>query len=85
MLSGNRLPNGSRHFAHARLSMRSHLLNDDESLFAVGLHGESRAAVWPDGRGTLLDSQLDVLRVMVSSPDDNQIFQTARDEQLSVM
>jgi hypothetical protein len=60
-----------------------YLLHHHETLFVVHLDGEGRAATRSQRWMTALDRQLDVLRVMVQTTNDDEVFETARDEELA--
>src|SRR5262249_49318788 len=60
------------------------LVDDDEPLLAPRLDGERRAPLRPERGAAPLDRPLDVVRVDVPAPDDDQVLQAAGDEQLAV-
>src|ERR1700694_4147525 len=57
---------------------------NQETLFLVELRGERRGAARSKARVALLHRPLDVLRVVVEPPNDDQVLATSRDEELSL-
>jgi hypothetical protein len=55
-------------------------LHDHQPLFAFDFHGQGRAARHAQHGMTLLDGQLNVLRIMIAPANDDQIFEAAGDQ-----
>src|SRR5437867_12914240 len=60
-------------------------MQDNQSLGAFAIDGESRATANAQGGVTRLRRQLDILRIMVHAANDDQVFEPAGDEQLAVV
>ena len=60
------------------------LLRDDEPLLALDLHGEGRAGVGADVGVAAAGGPLDVLGIDVAAPDDDEVLEPPRDEQLAL-
>ena len=61
------------------------LLHDGQALFApCADHRERSAAAGPQDRMALLDGPLDILGVVISSSDNDEIFQATSDIQLTI-
>ena len=62
------------------------LLHDDQTLLApFSDHREGGAAAGSQGRMALLDGPFDILRIVVPSPDNDEVFQTTGDIQLTTL
>jgi hypothetical protein len=85
VLFGDRATNAlnDRFRTHWATALR--LLNNDQLFGAVGLNSECRAAARSSLRVALLHSPLDVLRIVIASANDNQVFEATRDEQIIAM
>ena len=59
--------------------------DDDDALAPLDVDREGRHRPGADHRAGRLDGLLDVLRIMVAAPDDDQILEPASDEQLAVV
>ncbi len=71
------------HFLHGgQLPARVHLLHQHQALLALHLHAEGRATTGAQRRVGLLRRQLQVLRVVVAAAKDEQVLETAGDEEL---
>ncbi len=66
------------------LALPLDLVDDHEPLLAADLDGERRAPLGPERGVAPLDGPLDVLRVDVPAPDDDQVLEPPGDEQLAV-
>ena len=55
-----------------------------EALFAAGLDGEGRARPAAEAGTAPLGRGFDVLRVVVAPADDDEVFESARDEEVAV-
>src|SRR5436305_5366277 len=60
-------------------------LHEDEPLFALHIYGESCATAGTQYRVALLGGQFNVLRIMVLTTDDEQVFEHSGNEQLAVV
>ena len=56
------------------------LLYDDRAFLSCNGDGKSGSATRTQRRADAFDSAFYILRIIVHSPDDNQIFQTSRNE-----
>src|SRR5215213_6470669 len=83
----HRAPYGGDHFAqiHARYVPALQLLDDYQLLPFVGAHRERRATPRTQGCVALFHRLLYVLRVMVASPNNDELFEPACYEQLPVV
>src|SRR5262249_21955938 len=61
------------------------LLDDDQPLFPPDLDGESGATTEPQRVVAAFDRAFDVLRIVVETADDDQIFEPPRDKQVTVL
>jgi hypothetical protein len=59
-------------------------LDHEEPLLAIDVHGEGCAGARPKSRMTILDRELDVVGVVITPPDDDQILDSACDEELAI-
>ena len=60
------------------------LLNDDETFSAVDIEREGRRRAAPQGRMRRVHDRFDVLRIQIPTANDDEIFASAGDEQLSI-
>src|ERR671910_1140178 len=83
----HRAPYGGDHFAQvrARYVPALQLLDDYQLLPFVGAHRERRATPRTQGCVALFHRLFYVLRVMVASPNNDELFEPARYEQLPVV
>ncbi len=81
-LGGNRGPDGRHHRAE-RPRPPVRFTDHDELFFAAHLDGERGPGVGGQLGVAPAHGPLDVLRIKVASPDDDQIFQPTGDEQLA--
>src|SRR5262249_61402322 len=59
-------------------------LSDYQTLLAIRVDRESRAAAGAQRRMTLLHRELDVLRVMIQTANDDQVLHAAGDKELAI-
>ena len=85
MLAGHGLANRGEDAGEIGLFVPLHFLDDDQLLPAGGLHGKRGPAIGSQPRMALLYGPLDILRIVVHAVDDDQVFQTPRDEELTVL
>ena len=83
---GRRCPDdGVEDHLQVSLLAASHFLNHDQLLPAFDFDRKGRPAVGPQPRMGLLDRLFNVLGIEVHTPNDNQVFQPAGDEQFAVL
>ena len=66
------------------LGARLHLLHHHKLLFIPFSDRECRSGSRPERRMALLDCPFDVVRIVIAAPDDDEVFQSAGDEQFPV-
>src|SRR5688572_26206385 len=81
---GNGLAYRTDHGVKIQVLTRIDLLHHDQPLFSFKVHGESSYAAWPQCLMAFLHRCFDILRVMVTAANDDQVFEPTRDEQLAV-
>ena len=81
---GHGPPDGRDGLVGLPAGMPFDLLDDDQPLLPAGLDGEGRPGVRAQGGVALPGRPLEVLRVDVAAPDDDQVLEPAGDEQLAV-
>src|SRR5579864_1518728 len=61
------------------------LLHDDQAFFAACFDGEGGGATGAERLIAVLDGKFKILRIVIAAVEDDQVLQTAGDEQLAVV
>src|SRR5262245_57826462 len=86
MLLGNRLPHGSHDRTDVQFSEVGSfdLLDDDQVLLTAGLDRKGGATGRTQRAVAFLHRQFDVLRIMVQSPDDDDVLETSGHKEFAI-
>ena len=76
-------PDGLDHIRPVLMASALDFADDDQALPAVQIDGESRRRAGLQFGAGPLDRQFDVLRIAIDTPDDDQVLEAPRHEQLA--
>src|SRR5690349_18106320 len=85
VLLAYRLADSSEHFREVGVLVEFDLLHYNQAFQLLNFDREGGATSGPQSRMTLLDTQFDVLRIVIPAANHNEVFQTASEVQMSVV
>ncbi len=85
MSSSNSLPRRLGYFIHIGVAIFAlHFLHNDQPFLSIHVNREGRATIAGKSEMAVSDGLLDVLRIMVASANDDEIFETASNVHLAI-